>query len=309
VKLELCPEDMLLEYVEHRLTGRVNLPIKHEAFLKDLPRELELSEEFAVRWQAMVEPAIRRFVASTFALRGFTFEVDGYTRRFTAAEPAFWNDMEFRFSHRGAERLYEQMLWPVTGEQPLLPVVLPADALLVSICRNDFSAYSFPWLAKNGGNWLIKACMVAWQQVGQLCVPWQCFFNEPAGVELPLREYLVERAADYVAACNEELLRQYPGATAHTPRPARGLPISLDKILTELPDIYKHVKDFVAAVRKAIAYWAGEGCVCIDDERYIAGAAAAYGLESEFAVFEAAAGTIVEKMTSEEQIYESLIHN
>ena len=309
MKLQLCPEDMLLEYVEQRLTGCFNLPIKHEAYLKHLPPELELSEEFAVRWQAMVEPAIRRFIASTFALRGFIFEVDGYTRRFTAAEPAFWNDIEFRFSHRGAERLYEQMLFSVTSEQPLLPVVLPADALLVSICRNDFSEYSFAWLAKNSGNWLIKACLVAWQRVGQWHVPWQYFFNEPAGVELPLREYLLERAADYVAACNELLLRQYPGATTHTPRPPRGLPLTMDKVLVELPEIYKHVKAFVAAVRKAIAYWSGEGCVCIDDERFIAGAAAAYGLDSEFAAFEAAAGTIVEKLTSEEQIYESLIRN
>ncbi len=310
MKLELCPEDMLLEYVDNRLNGRFDAVIRHEQYLKRLPQSIDFSEEFAQKWQAMVAPAVKRFIASTFALRSFLFEVDGYTRRFTPADADFWKDLEFVFSHRGAERLYEQMLRRETSEQPLFMVALPADSLLISICHNDFSLYSFPWLNKNKASWLINACYISWQRVTPTEVRWQSFFNEPAGVELPLREYLVERAADYVAACNSLLQKQFPGAmVGHTPRPARGIDLILDQRSVDLPLVYNHVNRFVAAVRSAIAFWAGEGCVGIDDERFIAGAARSYGLDSEFAAFEKAAGSIVESMTAEEQIYESLIRN
>ncbi|MDD3147277.1 MAG: hypothetical protein PHD82_08250 [Candidatus Riflebacteria bacterium] len=310
MKLELYPEDMLLEYVENRLNGRFDAIIKHEKHLKLLPGSIELSEEFAAKWQAMVGPALKRFIASTFALRGFLFEVDGYSRRFSPADTEFWKDLDFTFSHRGAERLYEQMLRRETSEEPLYPVALPADALLISICHNDFSLYSFPWLEKNKANWLIKACFVAWQSIAPLDVRWQYFFANPTRVELPLREYLIERAADYVAACNSRLQKQFPAASSgHSPRPARGIDITLVPQQVSLPGLYNHVNSFVAEVRKAVGYWSGEGCVGIDDERFIAGSARSYGLDNEFAAFESAAGSLVESMTAEEQIYESLIRN
>ena len=78
MKIELCPEDMLLEYVENRLNGRFDVQVKNEQYLKHLPPNIEFSEEFALKWQAMVEPAVKRFIAETFALRTFLFEVDGY---------------------------------------------------------------------------------------------------------------------------------------------------------------------------------------------------------------------------------------
>ncbi len=310
MKLQLYPEDMLLEFVESCLNGRFDQPFKYLQHLRHLPQDIEFSEEFAVKWQAMVVPAIKRFIASIFSLRGFLFEADGYTRRCTAADPSFWEGIELRFSSRGAERLYEQMRRWITEEKPTFPLVLPGDALLISICLNDFSLYSYPWLGRNNAGWLIKACHVAWQQVGPLQAPWQCLFDDPAAVELPLRDYLIERAADYIAACNERLEQLFPGAlNGHVPRPARWLPLSFDKSKVGLPEFYQYVNGFVASVRKAVAFWCGEGTVCIDDERFIAGAARTYGLDHEFAAFEQAAGSMVENMNNREQIYESLIRN
>ncbi|GAB1352476.1 MAG TPA: hypothetical protein PLR50_00370 [Candidatus Rifleibacterium sp.] len=310
MKVELCPEDMLLEYVENRLSGKFDAVIRHEQYLKHLPHDFEPSEEFAARWQTMVSAALKRFISSTFGLRGFLFEVNGYTKRFSPADTDFWQGLEFRFSHRGAERLYEQMLRRVTNEEPLFPVALPADALLISVCHNDFSLYSFPWLAKNSANWLIKACHIAWQRVAPTQVDWQCFFNEPASVELPLREFLVERAADYLAAVNTLVKAQFPAALyGHTPRPCRCLEVTLDQRQVSLPNVFAFVGNFVASVRKAVAYWAGEGCVCIDDEKFIAGAPKAYGLDLEFEAFNKGVAGIVENMNEQEQIYESLIRN
>lgn len=310
MKIELCPEDMLLEYVENRLNGRHNAIIKHEQYIQHLPVALEFSEEFALKWKAMVEPAVKRFIAGTFALRGFLFEVGGYTKRFSPADASFWKELEFTFSYRGAERLYEQMVKKKSNEEPLYPVVLPADALLISICNNDFSLYTFAWLVKNSANWLIKACFVAWQQVSYCQVRWQYFFDNPATVELPLREYLIERAADYVAGCNTELTKVFTTTVnAMRPRGSGSLELCFEDRGSVLLTMHNAVRVFVTAARKAIDYWSSEGCVGIDDERFIAGAAKIHGLDLEFAEFEAVATGLVENKNLEDQIYESIIRN
>lgn len=309
MKIEICPEDMLLEYVENRLQGRFDVPVKYEQHLKKLPAAIEFSEEFALKWKTMVGAAVKRFIAETFSLRGFLFEAEGRVRRLSAADEGLWHGVEFAFSHRGAERLYEQLLAKETHELPLYPVALPADALLISICSNDFTLYSFPWLNKNSANWLIKACFVAWQPVSYDQVPWQCFFNEPAGVELPLREYLIERAADYVAGCNQKLSTLIPAEAGRRRSRSSHLELSFDGRGSALLSMYNSVRGFVTAVRKAITWWSSEGSVCIDDERYIAGAAKAFGLDTEFAEFEAMATSLVENKNLEDQIYESIIRN
>lgn len=310
MKIELCPEDMLLEYVENRLLGRQNAVIKNEQYLQHLPGNIEFSEEFALKWKAMVEPAVKRFIAGTFSLRSFLYEVDGYTRRFTAADASFWKELEFTFSFRGAERLYEQMIMKQSEEEPLYPVVLPADALLISICNNDFSLYSFAWLCKNSANWLIKACFVAWQQVSYHEVRWQYFFENPGKVELPLREYLIERAADYVAGCNIKLSNMFPATdNGQRIRSSSNFELCFDNRDCGVMAMYNSVKALVTVARKAIAYWSSEGCVGIDDERFIAGAAKTHGFDVEFAEFEAVATSLVENKNLEDQIYESIIRN
>jgi len=310
VKLELCPEDMLFEYVENRLNGKFNAVVHHEQYIGHLPSSIEFSEEFARRWQTMIAPAMRRFIAETFWLRSFIFSVDGYTKRFSPADAPFWDSVELCFSHRGAERMYEEFLSAHNNEKPLYPVVLPADALLVSVCANDYSLYSFAWMLKNRANWLIMACYVAWQKVSLTAVSWQCLFESPAAVELPLREYLIERAADYLAAVNLCVQALHPAFKAeHTPRPIVGMPLSLIAANTGVPALHKYVESFVAKVRSAVEFWCSEGSAGIDDERYIVGAMKTSGFDSEYAAFSKAAEAILEKMTTEEQIYESLIRN
>ena len=55
MKIELCPEDMLLEYVENRLNGRFDVQVKNEQYLKHLPPNIEFSEEFALKCDRIIK--------------------------------------------------------------------------------------------------------------------------------------------------------------------------------------------------------------------------------------------------------------
>lgn len=76
-----------------------------------------------------------------------------------------------------------------------------------------------------------------------------------------------------------------------------------------LPHTLAFIAGFVASVRKAVAYWSGEGCVCIDDEKFIARGSEGCGTDLEFEAFNKGVVSIVENMNEKEQIYRSLIRN
>jgi len=315
VKVQLCPEDMLLEYSERLLQTHDGVSSwRQYKYLKHLPLQIELSEEFAESWQHLLTSVVRRFVADTFALRPFLFEIEGYTKRFDSTDEEFWNSCSFSFSHRSAERMYEVMMSEFMPERPLFLVALPGDALFLSICTRIFNSYSFQWLIRNGANWLIQALFIANQHVQINNVPWLHLLKNPAAVELPLREYLIERCADVVVACNIRMqsfgiMSVADGTPAGVPdHNERGfIEVSFYNLSTS--QMIEVVRQFIVIAQAAINVWMGEGCVCIDDERFIRGAVQQSGFTRETNEFERLVKEYTEKRGMEETIYESIIQN
>lgn len=313
MKIDLYPEDMLLSYVGKLLNGEINPLVEGTPYLKHLPTEIDFSEEFAEKWQAMVAPAMQRFVASTFGLRQFLFDVDGYTKRFAATDSQFWQTVDIKFSHRAAQRLYELMVFPVHEIQPLYQVATPADAMLISICIKDFTQYSFAWLQKNSASWLIQAVFLTWQQARIADLPWRHLLRKPAEVELPLRDYMIEKVADYLADCTFCVANTMECASTLSPRVYRagqvgGLELSVQRIMI-IGSWLNYIQQVIADTRSAIAFWTGEGTANIDDERFIAGAARNFGFDHEVAEFERQAGMYRESAGIKEAIYESILRD
>jgi len=315
VKLQLYPEDILLEYAEKAFANSIDAAVvKHAQYLNRLPRMIEFSEEFAERWQALVKSAVKRFVADTFKLRPFLFDVDGYTKRFNSADEQFWNSCEFSFSQRGAERLYELLMREFIEEEPMFLVATPDDGLMLSICTNNFGRYSFPWLCRNRANWLTQALFVAWQQVVIDRIPWQYLLENPAEVALPLREYLIERCADLLVASSGHLRHINPAAPGQHVDVVNDLredavPIKVAFNMRGFNETVEAVRKFIRAAEKAFAYWAGDGNVGLDDEKFIRGAIQQYRFVEEVREFEQLVSDYLEGRGTEEAIYESIIQN
>lgn len=311
MKVQLYPEDILFEFAESSLQHGCDKAVVPQApYLKHLPRHIDLSEEFAVRWQTLVKAAVKRFVADTFGLRPFLFEVDGYTRRFNSADEHFWNSCSFSFSHRGAERFYELMMREFIDEEPMFLVALPDDALLISICTQNFMRYSFPWLCRNKACWLTQALFVVCQNVPIHNVSWLYLFESPATVELPLRELLVERCADVLMACNARV-RWWIQGQGEWLVPARDGRLPAQVLFHSMgPNKFvSEVRTFISSAESAFDAWSGAAVVGIDDERFIKGAIQQSGFREEVREFERLAGELVERSNVEETIYESIIQD
>jgi len=316
VKLQLFPEDILLEYAEKSFAVSVDSAVvKHAQHLKHLPRMIEFSEEFAGRWQSLVKSAVKRFVADTFKLRPFLFDVEGYTQRFNSADEHFWNSCEFSFSQRGAERLYELLMREFIEEEPMFLVATPDDGLILSICTSNFGRYSFPWLCRNRANWLTQALFVAWQQVVIDRISWQYLLDNPAEVALPLREYLIERCADLIIACSGHMRHLDPstpsGQLVDVVNDLRedGVPLKVSFNQHDFSGKVTTVRRFIASAEKAFAYWSGEGSVGLDDEKFIRGAVQQYRFAEEVREFEQLVSDYLEGRGMEGAIYESIIQN
>lgn len=313
MKIELFPEDMLLEFARGRLRVETNPAVKGMAHLEHLPDKIEFSEEFPQKWQEIAEPAVKRFIASTFGLRKFLFDVDGYTKRFSAADPQFWENVDLKFSHRAAERLYEQMVFPIHKKEPLYHLVLPADAILVSIFQWNFTRFSFAWLLKNSASWLVKAVFVSWQTGNMNDLPWQHLLEYPEKVELPLRDYLVEKTAEYLAFCSmmlrqrlqikESVSRFYDAELVGGVRS----PFLDSARFGE--STFNYINKMIKNTRTAVAYWTGEGTVNIDDEKFVAGSLKTFGFEHEAAAFESLLNMYIETVDTREAIHESILRN
>ncbi|PKL48725.1 MAG: hypothetical protein CVV42_08770 [Candidatus Riflebacteria bacterium HGW-Riflebacteria-2] len=315
MKLQLYPEDILLEYAEKAFANGCDAAVvKQSPYLKHLPRAIEFSQDFAERWQTLVKSTVKRFVADTFRLRSFIFEIEGYTKRFNCADEQFWNSCDFSFSQRGAERLYELLMREFIEEEPMFLVATPDDGLMLSICTSNFGRYSFPWLCRNRASWLTQALFVAWQQVAIDRVPWQYLLENPAEVALPLREYLIERCADLVVACSAHLRRINPAIGAQpvdliNDLREDGVPLKVAFYTQNFDATVAAVRKFVAAAEKAFANWAGAGSIGLDDEKFIRGALQQYRFAEEVREFEQLVGDYLEGRGMEEAIYESIIQN
>ena len=315
MKLQLYPEDILIEYAEQAFAnGCANAIVKHSKYLKHLPRAIEFSEEFAERWQALVKSAVKRFVADSFKLRPFIFEVEGYTKRFNSADEQFWNFCGFSFSQRGAERLYELLIGEFIDEEPMFLVATPDDGLILSLCTHNFELYSFPWLCRNRANWLTQALFVAWQQVVVDRISWQYLLDNPSDVALPLREFLIERSADLIATCSDHIRHVAQRAEREACDMVNYLreeevPLRVSFNQRDFIGKVTTVRKFISSANKAFDYWAGEGCVGIDDEKFIRGAVQQYRFAEEAREFEQLVSDYYEAHSMEGEIYESIIQN
>jgi hypothetical protein len=311
VKVELYPEDILLEFAASALqNGSERAVVRQAPYLKHLPRSIELSEDFALQWQTMIKAAVKRFVADTFGLRPFLFDVDGYTRRFNSADEHFWNSCSFSFSHRGAERIYELMMREFIEEEPMFLVALPDDALMISICTQNFGRYSFPWLCRNKACWLTQALFVACQNVPIHNVSWLYLFEKPSEVALPLRELLIERCSDVLITCNARV-RWLINGQGEWLIPAREGRMPARVMFHSLGpnQFFSEVRTFISSADAAFNEWSGTAVVGIDDERFIKGAMQQYGFKEEVREFERLVGEFSERSNVEDMIYESIIQN
>ncbi len=313
MKVEIFPEDVLLDFTSQLLQGETRPAIRGFSHLSKFPKDLEFSEDFLPQWQEIVEPAVTRFIATTLGIRPFLFDVNGYTKRFTAAEPAFWSDIELKFTHRGALRIYEFML-SLTDNQsdPLYQLATPADALLISICTGNFSQYSFAWLQKNLADWLIMAMFVVWAPARMPELSWRRLLLTPETVELPLRDYLIEKAADYLAECSYYTKRTTrPGCERHerlySAEKVGGVELQVCEHIKIIDRWIDYTNCIIQDIRKAVSTWTTTAVVNIDDERFIAGAAKTYGFDHEVEEFQRQATDYREGVGMEEIIYESIL--
>ncbi len=315
MKIELSPEDMLLDYVE-QLLNRVEKPkIKYSSHFKKFPTNLEFSEEFLPRWQKMVEPAVKKFIVDTFSLQQFLLDCDGRVRKVNCTDSEFWQSVDMQFSHRGALRLYEQMLAEETEERPMYPVVLPADALLISIAVENFSHYSFAWLEKNAANWVIWALFVAWQYVTDKNVPWKTCFDRPAAVPLPVRGFLYQSACEWYSMVNHLIRRVSQKISVDRNYLFTGMqPIERRAALrfsggASIGEIAEYGRAMANSIRAAHAHWTGPGTVALDDDRFLLGLFGSCGLEQQLIDFEAVLRDYNETRGLEDMVYESVIFN
>ena len=316
MKIQLFPEDMLLEYVEQLLNGVEAPRVKYSQYLKDLPPSIEFSEEFASRWQSMVEPVVKKFIADTFSLQQFIFDVDGQVRKFSIADAEFWQTIDLQFSDRGPKRLYEYMRRNVNNETPLFPVVLPADALFISLAVANFKQYSYAWFEKNRANWVVWALFITWQQTSPEKVPWKACFDQPKGVPLTVRGYIYERAAAWYS-CVNHIVRcaaqkvyaaesEFQKLTSE--QGAASLPLRFNNSGT-ISQLALFGRQFAESIQNAHKYWTGEGTLALDDDRFLNGIFNSCGLARQMQDFEAVLRDYNETRGLEESVNESVIFN
>lgn len=317
MKIEIYPEDMLLDYVEQLLKGGDSPRLKYAAHLGKLPANPEFSEEFAQRWQNLVEPVVKKFIVDTFSLHQFLFNCDGHVRKFASTDAEFWQTIELEFSHRGAQRLYEHMLKQASGEVPLYPIALPADALFVSLALGDFDQYSYAWFEKNNANWVIWALFIAWQPVYSEKVAWKTCFDRWQHVPLPVRGYLYERAAAWYS-CVNHLIRMagenyYVGESEFYQllgeKSASGLPLRFIAAPPKVSQIALFGRQLAESIRGAHRQWTDAAMVALDDDRFLQGLFNSTGLAAHLEDFEAVLRDYNETRGLEERVNESVIFN
>lgn len=317
MKVELYPEDILIEYVEQLLNGVENPRLKYSAHFNQFPANLEMSEEFAQRWQKLVEPVVKKFIADTFSLHQFIFDFDGHVHKYSAADSQFWQTIELEFSHRGAQRLYEQMLSKSTGEKPLFPIALPADALFISLALGDFDNYSYAWFEKNSANWVVWALFIAWQPVFAEKIPWKTCFDRWQLVPLPVRGYLYERAAAWFSCVNHVIRcaseNSYVGDSDFfrllSEKSGSGLPLRFISGPPKVAKIALFGRQLAESIRGAHEQWTGPATVALDDDRFLQGLFNSTGLARHLQDFEMVLRDYNESRGLEEKVNESVIFN
>jgi len=298
VIVEVVPEEIIWEYLGQKLGGRPAEPLPQQKYFAQLPERIEFSEEFVARWRQTVGVAVRRAVRDALRLRSFLILERDQVRRVTIAEPAFWQDVTLAFSEEAAQAVWQLVLTPATHKDPAIDRLTPADALLVAIVhRSYFHRVPFDWLLAKQANWVIPAVFAQHQvMVDPGALPWETVFQKPERVPLPLREFFIEKTAEFFRVATDAVNHWVAGvAPVPEPHEAAGpggraamwaapefhplkqYRFKFENIL-EVLRLQRRCGPWTEAVRAALAYWTGEGTLGLDDDRYITGAAQQFGL-------------------------------
>jgi hypothetical protein len=251
MKVSIYPEDILIEYTKSRLK-RENFAHPDKKHIKRFPETIELSSEFGEKWQKLVSSTIKAYLGRFFVNRKFLVDQNGSIKSFYLSDHEIWQNLDFTFSIRSAQRLYERMLadtipdYKIFQGQHLIATV--ADALFISICTNNFTNYNFPWLVKNKANWLIKAVYIAKASNWEYGLPsWGYFLENYEENEFPLRELLIEKVGLFLAEAASSI---------------SGSDIVNQRVSSNVTDIYNFYN-------KALTNWKEKCLISYEDVKYL----------------------------------------
>jgi hypothetical protein len=316
MKVELVPEDCLLEFTRQLLDGEEKPVLKYARYFDKFPQKINFSEEFAASWQDLLAPTVHKFIADSFSLHQFAFIENDQVRKYSCADQEFWQTIELGFSQRSALRLYEAMMAKHFNEPPLYILATPADALFIAIATSQFTEYSFPLLAKNSANWVITALFIAWQPVNAEGVAWNSCFTNPASVDFPVRSFLLERATTYLS-CVNHLIRKAADKSGvigsdffSLVRKSSGESVPMKFISSQrIDNVAMQARSLIKNINSAMDYWTGEGSLALDDDRYLRGVLHSSGLQNEMNEFDAVLNEYQNIRDLEANIDESVIFN
>lgn len=254
MKISIYPEDILIEYTKS-LLQREHFAHPDKNYIKRFPETIEFSSEFGEEWQNLVTIAIKAYLGKFFSNRKFLVDQNGSIKSYNLSDHEIWQNLDFTFSIRSAQRLYERMLSDVVSDYKIFPgqhlIATVADALFISICTNNFSNYNFPWLVKNKANWLIKAFYIAKASNWDYGLPaWGYFFENCEDIEFPLRELLIEKLSFFLIE-----------ATSN---------VGVSDIVNER--VSNNVTDMYNLFNKALTSWKEKCTITYEDEKYLDGA-------------------------------------
>lgn len=317
MKISLVPEEIILEYLDNCLKGKPEKSLKKQIYFKHLPETIEVTQEFVDQWSQIVCNLVKKFIVDTFNMHSFLYEEDGMVKRCSPMDQAFWSQADFRFSFRGIDRIWENILFSTNKVSPIYALALPADALLICILQNNFKFYNFKWLKANKANWIIKAIFIALSQDYSPLPGWISLFEQPEKVELPIRDFLICRSADYMTYLNQLISKlidykkvedsELLALKEQLSRP--GVVIDLSSNLQDVYTAFEVGRKFIDSFQKAFRGWTNELTLALDDERYLRSLYNSSGLEGEIREFERQVEEYNEQVELEEVVNESLIFN
>lgn len=294
-KQTVYPEDLIWQFVRTRLVKQAGMSEKPPEtwLLKQMPDQIELSEEFLPVWQQNVKTAVIRLLIDIFGHDPVLVMPDGETPvQVTTADRAFWEEARFSFSAGAVDRIWDSLLRETRKIKPVWETVTPWDAIFLA-CLDErlWDNWSYEWLRRKEADWLSVAVFLERAPIGiPDRLPWLAYFQNPREVPFPLRHRLILRTGRFFA----EITRMAGLCLA-----ALGSEEDADEALrVELRTgsrEWQVLKSFAAPNRfgrkeilAALADWTGDGAVGLADRRYLDGAAEQSGLYQRIDEFMAA---------------------
>lgn len=290
MKIQVVPEDIILEYVKKRLQGNLNPVVKYRNYFDQLPSKIEVSEEFLDEWKKILQITVQKYIVSKFKLKQFIFEENDRVKRYSVADPQFWNNTKIEFSYRSVDRIWE--LIKIDKTEFLL--TKPGDALFLSILAQNFSNYSLEWLIANKACWAIIAVFIQVYDLKDNSGEHIIRIMKKKGLPLPLRGLLLESAANTITKVNQEISAE----------------LKMEKpYFAKINRIAPSIRELINSINSAVKRWTGEESLALDDERYIRGLHSSLKLDQEFKIFEDNLNKAAEKNNLKEAIHESIIQS